>query len=77
MADEYLVLKDQVSELSEESSLIDDLIFDSLQILNLIVLIEEEFGFVSEAEELELDMFDKISMLIDFIQQKIAEKNCA
>jgi len=70
--DEYVVLKEQIAELSETTSLLDDLALDSLQILNLIVLIEESFGFVSESEELNLDMFDNVSLLIDFIHRKLS-----
>lgn len=75
MSDEYLVLKDRLDDLSEQISLVDDFAFDSLQILNFVVLIEQKFGFTSESEELNLDMFNDMSMLIDFIQSKQSAVN--
>jgi acyl carrier protein len=72
MDDEYIVLKDMIPKLTEQTSLIDDLAFDSLQIMNFIVQIEKKFEFVCEDDELKLDMFENVSMLIDFIQNKLS-----
>ena len=44
---------------------------DSLQILNLVVLIENKFGFECDEEELNLDLFNRMSELIDFIISKV------
>ena len=41
-----------------------------LQILNLIVLIENRFNFECNESELNLDMFDKVGELINFIESK-------
>ncbi|MCM1273247.1 MAG: acyl carrier protein [Clostridium sp.] len=73
--DEYVALKDQIDELSESTSLIDDFAFDSLQILDFVVKLEAKFGFECESEELDLDMFDDLNKLIALIQKKLAEKN--
>ncbi|MDR0305480.1 MAG: acyl carrier protein [Chitinispirillales bacterium] len=74
MDDEYVVLKEMIPELTEQTSLINDLAFDSLQIMNLIVQIEKRFEFACEADEMNLDMFENVSMLIDFIQNKLSAK---
>lgn len=70
LGEEGLVLAESVADISEETSLINDLVMDSLQILNLIVLIENRFNFTCNEDELNLDMFDKIGELINFIERK-------
>ncbi|MHB8065087.1 MAG: acyl carrier protein [Ruminiclostridium sp.] len=70
LGEEGLVLAESISDMSEETSLINDLVMDSLQILNLIVLIEDRFNFVCNEDELNLDMFDQIGELINFIESK-------
>jgi hypothetical protein len=65
--EEGLVLAEFVPGINEETSLLSDLVMDSLQILNLIVLIEERFNFVCSEDELSLDLFDKVENIIDFI----------
>lgn len=74
LGEEGLVLEESIENMSEETSLIQDLVMDSLQILNLIVLIESKFDFVCMEEELNLDMFDKIGGLIDLIENKCKNK---
>lgn len=73
--DDFVVLRESVKNIDENSSLINDLALDSLQVLNLVVLIENKFGFSCDEEELNLDLFDRVSELIDFIQSK-QEKVC-
>lgn len=70
LSDEFVLVKEVAENVKEETSIINDMALDSLQVLNLIVLIEEKFGFVCDEEELNLDMFDKIEQLIDFILKK-------
>lgn len=70
LGEDGLVLAESISDMSEETSLINDLVMDSLQILNLIVLIENRFNFVCNEHELSLDMFDQIGELINFIESK-------
>lgn len=68
--DDFVVLSESLKNINEDSSLINDLALDSLQVLNLVVLIEKKFGFSCDEEELNLDLFDRVSELIDFIQSK-------
>ncbi len=70
LGDDFVVLKDAVKEIDEGTSLISDLALDSLQILNFIVLLERRFNFSCEEDELNLDLFDNVSTLIDFINEK-------
>ena len=69
--DEFVILKDVAMKITEETSLLSDMALDSLQILNLIVLLEDKFGFVCYEEELNLDLFNCMSELIDFIVRKV------
>ena len=69
--DEFVILKDVAMKITEETSLLSDMALDSLQILNLIVLLEDKFGFVCDEEELNLDLFNWMSELIDFIVRKV------
>lgn len=71
LGDDFVVLKDAVKEIDEGTSLISDLALDSLQILNFIVLLERKFNFSCEEDELNLDLFDNVSTLIDFIVEKL------
>ena len=71
LGDDFVVLKDAVREIDEGTSLISDLALDSLQILNFIVLLERKFNFSCEENELNLDLFDNVSTLIDFIIEKL------
>lgn len=69
-SDDFVILEDSVKVVDEKTSLIDDLALDSLQILNLIVLIEDKFDILCDEEELSLDMFNDVAELITFIQKK-------
>lgn len=75
LGDDFVILKDVVKEIDEGTSLISDLALDSLQILNFIVLLERRFNFSCEEDELNLDLFDNVSTLIDFIVEKSEKKH--
>lgn len=72
LADDFVGIKEGIEDITEETSLLDDLALDSLQILNLVVLLEEKFNFICEEEELNLDMFDDMHHLVSFIEKKTA-----
>ncbi len=74
LGDDFVILKDVVKGIDEGTSLISDLALDSLQILNFIVLLERKFNFSCEEDELNLDLFDNVSTLIDFIVEKLDKK---
>lgn len=69
--EQFLFLHEQIDEITEDTSLLSDLVMDSIQILELLVTVEEEFAIRCESEELSVDLFDKVSRLIDFIQKKV------
>ena len=61
-------------DIKYNTSLINDLALDSIQILELIIAIEKEFGISCDAEELDLALFDNINNIINFIIQKMEEQ---
>jgi acyl carrier protein len=65
---EYSSLQVDVSGVTDETSLLDDLSLDSLQLLELIVAIECTFGFRANAKKLNIDIFDRFGRVIDFVQ---------
>lgn len=67
---QFLFLHDQIEEITESTSLLEDLVMDSIQILELLVSVEEKFELSCEAHELSVDLFDQVSRLVDFIQKK-------
>jgi len=64
-------LRDQVDMITDDTSLIDDLALDSIQILELIVNLEDEFNIVCDAQELNIDLFGRFGDLVGFIHKKV------
>lgn len=71
-SNQFLFSEEQIEKISEDTSLIYDLVMDSIQILELLVTIEEAFSLTYEAQDLSADLFDKVSNLISFVETKIA-----
>jgi acyl carrier protein len=69
---QFLFVHDQIEAINENTSLIYDLVMDSIQILELLVTVEEEFGLTCRSDEFSVDLFDKVSNLIDFIEAKLS-----
>jgi acyl carrier protein len=67
---QFLALKEMIDSITGETSLVNDLSLDSIQILELAVGLEKEFGFSCEPDELNLDMFDRFDSLVDFVAYK-------
>jgi acyl carrier protein len=61
-----------LSELTEDTSLLDELIVDSLQLLEFIVAMENAFGFKVTSDHLSIDMFDHFGRVIDFVQSNLS-----
>ncbi len=72
---ETMSLQVDVSDIFDDTSLINDMALDSMQILELIVFLEEAFRFSIDTENLNIDTFDRFSDLVDFIDVNIHKKN--
>jgi acyl carrier protein len=68
---DQMSLQIDVSEIHDDTSLINDVALDSIQILELIVAIENRFKFNINTEEISLDIFDRFSNLVDHIEAKM------
>lgn len=55
-------------------NLIDDLDFDSIMVIRLIVELENTFDIIIEDEEIELEILCDYDNLVDFIKNKIEVK---
>lgn len=64
---EFTSLQVDVQELTEDTSLMNDLMLDSLQLLELIVAMENTFGFRADTKKLALDLFDRFGHVVDFV----------
>ena len=72
---ETMSLQVDVSDIRDDTSLINDMALDSMQILELIVFLEEAFKFSIDTENLNIDTFDRFSDLVDFIHINLKKKN--
>ncbi|QTA37809.1 acyl carrier protein [Thermosipho ferrireducens] len=61
-----------IEEIDESSNIIDDLGADSLDVVDLIMILEDEFGIRIEDDELE--QIVSVSDVIDIIENKLKEK---
>jgi acyl carrier protein len=68
---DQMSLQIDVSDITDESSLINDIALDSIQILEFIIAIENRFGFAIDTEEIDLDVFDRFSELVDYVATKV------
>jgi acyl carrier protein len=59
------------AKLTDETSLLNDVIVDSLQLLEFIVAIERAFGFKASSARLEIEVFDQFGRVIDFVQRSL------
>jgi acyl carrier protein len=54
-------------------SLVDDLGVDSIQFLELLAMLEEEFSFELEIDDLRPELFRSVSSVIHFIKRRMNE----
>ena len=60
-----------VSELTEETSLLNDVTLDSLQLLEFIVAMENRFQFKINTNKLNVEIFDRFGSVIDFVLEHL------
>lgn len=65
-------LQVDVSNLGEETSLLNEIALDSLQLLEFIVAIENSFSFKIKTNRLNVDIFDRFGDVIDFVQENLS-----
>lgn len=57
-------------EFRDELNLIEDLMFDSISLLELIVEIEDEFGIEFDEEDIDIDIFSNYGNLRKLLLEK-------
>lgn len=65
-----------VDILSEDFRLVGN-VLDSMAVNNLILALEEHFGFVFDEEELAVETFETVGSLAAFVVKKVDGKNAA
>lgn len=69
LADNF-ILSEQLAQLGNDDSFLENGIIDSTGILELIFFVEEQFGIQIDASEVLPENFDSINRLVAYIQQK-------
>lgn len=61
-----------LEDIEEDTDLINDLLFDSIQVLRLISSIEDEFAIVIENEDSLVELVQNYGLLREFIEKTVA-----
>lgn len=70
-SEDFGSLQIDVSAIDNETSLLNDIALDSIQLLELVVAIENRFGFSINTRRLSIDIFDRFSDLVDFVDESL------
>ncbi len=61
-----------LEDIEEDTDLINDLLFDSIQVLRLISSIEDEFAITIENEDSLVELVQNYGLLREFIEKTVA-----
>ncbi|WP_168118768.1 acyl carrier protein [Paenibacillus sp. HB172176] len=64
------LLKRPPEEIEPDHSLLNDLYLDSLHVLELLTLLEQRFGFETDAEDLQPHVFRTVNSVIAFVRER-------
>ncbi len=64
------LLEDESFEIDEDSSLFQDRILDSLNLLSLISFLEDKYSIKVETSEVNIDNLDSVTKITAFLQTK-------
>ena len=67
----FAALGVDAAQLTESTSLLNDLLMDSIQLLDFIVEMERAFSFRASSRDLTVDVFDSFGRVIDFVQKML------
>jgi acyl carrier protein len=68
---EIMLFGDDSLEYSDDDSLIENGIIDSLAVLELVLFAQETFGITVEDQEITPDNFDSVANLSNFVRGKL------
>ncbi|WP_141504290.1 acyl carrier protein [Paenibacillus luteus] len=66
------LLRQRPEDIRLEHSLLNDLYLDSLHVLELLTLLEQRFGFETDAEDLQPHVFSTVESVVTFVREKAA-----
>ncbi|MGO4548859.1 acyl carrier protein [Paenibacillus sp. 2TAB23] len=66
------LLRRRPEDIRLEHSLLNDLYLDSLHVLELLTLLEQRFGFETDAEDLQPHVFSTVESVVAFVRGKAA-----
>lgn len=58
-------------EINKQTNIIDDIGLDSLQMINFILMLEDDFNIEIDFEEIDYDMLLSVQGIVDFITKKL------
>ena len=73
-SDKFSAFRNHIDSINDNTSLLKDIAMDSIQILEFVIEMEKKFSFSCEANELNLDIFNRFESLVSFIQKKLVSK---
>ena len=67
---ERLFLKIEPHDIGDEDNLMEDHGIDSVQVLEIVVGLEEEYGVSFEDEDFDIEVFQTVKSISDFVREK-------
>lgn len=67
---ERLFLKIEPQDIGDEDNLMEDHGIDSVQVLEIVVGLEEEYGVSFEDEDFDIEVFQTVKSISDFVREK-------
>ena len=67
---ERLFLKIQPSDIGDEDNLMEAHGIDSVQVLEIVVGLEEDYGVSFEDEDFDIEIFQTVKSIADFVREK-------
>ncbi len=69
---QVLGIGDRVDAFNAQTLLLGDVPeFDSMAVVSVLTVIEEEFGFMIDDDEVSADTFETVGSLVDFVAYKV------
>jgi acyl carrier protein len=67
---ENILFSDSIYPYPDNASLLENSIIDSMNVMELVVFLEEQFGLQIEDHEIVPENFDSVSCLVEFARRK-------
>lgn len=73
IADNYIVPV-EVPQINTQTQLVQDLAFESIKLLELVVYLEEEFGIEFDDDRLTMENFETIGLIVKTVENLLQDK---